>query len=138
MANLPSGLHKSVDDDEPLARFLTQSSHYTSNGVKASAFLPNPKDGETSVFRHGAEPLAELWQLATSEALGGRVLHGAGIVPTSRVRVIGLEVVSSEPPQLHAIICGWEWSDTDPERARAQRKEKALKIASAAQLLLAK
>lgn len=136
MATLPSGLPEHVADDEPLARFLTQSSHYSSVGVKASAFLPNPKDGETSVFRHGAGPAEGLWRLAESEVLGDRALHGVGIVQTSIVRMAGLEVASSEPPQLHAVIRGWEWSELDPVRARAQRKEKALKLASAAHLLL--
>jgi hypothetical protein len=52
---LPSGLLEEIDDDEDLARFLVQSSHFSTTSVKPSAFLPSPKDGETSVSRHGRE-----------------------------------------------------------------------------------
>jgi hypothetical protein len=56
MRMLPSGLSEAIEDDENLARFLTSSSQFNAVMVKPSAFLPNPTDGETSVFRHGSEP----------------------------------------------------------------------------------
>jgi hypothetical protein len=45
---LPSGLPEQIQDEEDLARFLVQSSQFTTTSVKPSAFLPNPKDRETS------------------------------------------------------------------------------------------
>jgi hypothetical protein len=67
MATLPSGLEEIAADDEDLARYLTSSSQFNAIMVKPAAFLPNPKDHETSVFRHGSEPRDRLWAtLATN------------------------------------------------------------------------
>ena len=67
---LPSGLPEHIDDDEDLARFLVQSNQFNSTSVKPSAFLPNRQDLETSVSRHGREPLARLWELGLAAAGG--------------------------------------------------------------------
>ena len=78
---LPSGLPEKVADDEPLARFLTSSGQFNQSGVKPSAFLPNPKDGKTSVFRHEAEPQAALMAIANEHIGSNRRVHGAGNFP---------------------------------------------------------
>jgi hypothetical protein len=128
---LPSGLREWVDDDEDLARFLVQSSHFNSTSVKPSAFLPSPKDRETSVSRHGPEPLERLWACGLVAA-GGRGLYGAAIVKTASVRAAQLEVSPDEPPERHAVIRGWPWHESDPELQKAQQKQRALLLASAA------
>ena len=132
---LPSGLPELIAGEEDLARFLTSSSQFNSIMVKPAAFLPNPHDGETSAFRHGAEPRNELWQIAHESAIGDRTLHGAAIVRASDVRLSLLEAVSSEPPPRHAVIVGWPWYADDPEMQRAHQKERAAKIASSAILV---
>ena len=138
MPTLPSGLAEAVDDEEDLARFLTSSSLFNAVMVKPAAFMPNPRDGETSVFRHGGEPRDSLWQLARDHAIGERTLHGAAIVRTRRVREVGLlDVVSSEPPPRHANIRGWVWSADDPDMGKAERKEQAARIAQHAELVRA-
>ena len=53
MATLPSGLPEAIAPDEDIARFLTQSSQFNSVMAKPAAFLPNPKDKESSVSRDG-------------------------------------------------------------------------------------
>ncbi len=131
MATLPSGLPDIVADDEDLARFLTQSSHFNKIMAKPAAFLPNPKDCETSVSRHGREPLDRLWEIGVAAA-GTRNLHGASIFKARVVRMAKLEVLASEPPPHHAVICGWPWIENDPELQKAQQKELAAVIASAA------
>jgi hypothetical protein len=131
MSQLPSGLSEKVDDEEDLARFLTQRSHYNSSGVKPSAFMPSPKDCSTSVSRHGREPVDDLIELG-KVAAGDRSLYGAVIIKTAEVRNAALDVVSSEPPNLHALIQGWVWNDKDPELQKAQQKERALLLASVA------
>ncbi len=136
MPNLPSGLPEFVSDDEDLARFLTSSSQFNSIMVKPSAFLPNPKDGETSVFRHGAEPRDELWKIGLELAAGDRMLHGAAIVKARRVRAAHLDVTPSEPPPRHAVIIRWPWLDDDPDMQRAYQKERAALLAQAADLIL--
>ena len=72
---LPSGLPEQVADEEDLARFLTQSSQFSAVMAKPAAFLPNPKDRETSVSRHGRAPLEALWSLGLVAA-GTRPLRG--------------------------------------------------------------
>lgn len=135
MATLPSGLSEAIDREEDLARFLLSSGQFNAQMAKPSAFLPNPNDGKTSVFRHGSEPRDALWQLAREYLVGSRTLHGAAIVKALRVRDAGLDVVASEPPPRHADIVGWPSSTTDPDMAKAERKEKALLIAHQAELV---
>lgn len=130
--NLPSGLPEQVDGKEDLARFLTSSNHYNSSGVKPTAFLPNPKNGETSVFRHGAEPLDSLRAIAQKEVGTDRNIHGAAIVQASVVTSIRLEVRAKEPPLRHADIVGWPWNHEDPLWGKAERKELAARIAQKA------
>lgn len=131
MATLPSGLPDVVAEDEDLARFLTQSNQFNSTMAKPAAFLPRPTDHETSVSRHGREPASRLWQLGVAAA-GERSLYGAVIFKANNVRNIGLELTADEPPDFHAAIRRWPWIANDPELQRAQRKELANLLASAA------
>jgi len=131
MEILPTGLPDRVEDDEDLARFLTQGSQFNALMAKPAAFLPNPKDGESSVFRHGREPIQRLWEIGR-EAAGTRTLYGASIVKARVVREVHLEVLPDEPPPRHAVIRGWPWMTDDPEMQKAAQKEKAAVIASSA------
>jgi len=135
MVALPSGLPEAVGDGEDLARFLFSSSHYTSVMAKPAAFLPNPKDRETSVFRQGREFPEEIWRIGSEHAPQDRTLYGAAVLTARSVRAAVLEVVASEPPARHAAIVGWPWHD-DPELKKAQQKERAILLAQAAELLL--
>jgi hypothetical protein len=128
---LQSGLAEVVADEEDLARFLTQSSHFTAEIVKHSALLPSPKSKETSVSRHGRTPLDSLWALGR-EAAGSRHLYGAAIFKAAAVRAATLGVEPREPPPRHAVILAWPWTESDPDLQRAKRKELAILIASAA------
>jgi hypothetical protein len=133
VAVLPSGVPEVVEDEENLARFLTSSSQFSIVIVKPAAFLP--KEGGTSVFRHGGEPRGALWQLTRDYAIGDRTLHGAAIFKARRVRAAVLDVVGNEPPHRHANIVGWPWSASDPGLGKAGRKERAALIAQYAELL---
>lgn len=130
--SLSSGLPERVSDDEDLARFLTSSGHYNATVVKPSAFMPNPRNGETSVFRHGAEPMEALKSIAQTEVGAERRIHGAAIVKASVVREASLEVRAKEPPPRHADLVGWKWSIEDPEFGKAEQKELAAVIAQKA------
>jgi hypothetical protein len=134
MGTLPSGLADLVTDEEDLARFLTSSSQFKSLVVKPSALLPSPKDRETSVFRHGAEPRESLWRLGREHAARDRNLHGVAIFKARHVRAVELEVTATEPPPRHASIVGWPWTD-DPDLQKAAQKELAARIAQQAELL---
>jgi len=128
---LPSGLPESVSDDEDLSRFLVHRSQFSEKLAKPSAFMPNPKDRETSVYRHGREPVEKLRHLGMAAA-GDRTLYGAAIFPAKVVRKVGLEIAASEPPLRHAAIRGWPWRDDDPLEGKAKQKSIAIDIASAA------
>ena len=128
---LPSGLAEVVDDEEDLARFLTQSNHFNTEVVKPAALLPSPKTRETSVFRHGPSPLSILWAIGL-EAVGTRPLYGAAIFKAAVVRAALLTVEPKEPPPRHAVILEWPWMESDPDLQKAKRKELAILIVSAA------
>lgn len=131
---LPSGLADIVDDEEDLARFLTSSSQFSAAGVKPSALLPNPRDSETSVFRHGRNPSESLWLIGAEYVAGARTLYGAAIFKAAHVRSALLDVVAGEPPPRHSNIVGWP-SQIDPEMQKAERKERAILIAQHAELV---
>jgi hypothetical protein len=126
---LPSGLPEHVGCDEDVARFLTSSGHYNASAVKPAAFMPNPRNGETSVFRHGAEPMDDLKAIARTEVGMQRRIHGAAVVKAGVIREAALEVRACEPPPRHADIVGWPWNEEDPDFGKAERKELAALIA---------
>lgn len=134
MVQLLSGLPENVSDDEDLARFLTVSGHFNTIGIRHIAFMPNPKDGETSVFRHAAKPAKELWRIGDANIVNG-TLHGAAIIKAKDVRVNELTVLSDEPPLRHAAIQNWPM-DNDPDLRKAHQKELALRLANAAVKIL--
>jgi hypothetical protein len=129
---LPSGLPEHVADAEDLARFLTSSGHYNASAVKPAAFMPNPQNGETSVFRHGPEPMEDLKLIAQAAVGVGRKIHGAAIVKAIDVREATLDIQACEPPPRHADIVGWEWLQQDPDFGKAKQKEIAALIAQKA------
>lgn len=126
MPNLPSGLPEYISDDEDLARFLTTSRWFNSIAIKPAAFLPY--NGETSVSRHGAKPIGELWKIADEQNL--KNVHGAALFKAQNVRDAGLDVYSDEPPPLHAAIRNWPMN-SDPCLQKAQQLELALKLVAA-------
>lgn len=98
---------------------------------------PNPKNGETSVFRHGGKPLEELKTIAQAEVGAVRRTHSAAIVQGSVIREAKLEVRAKEPPPpRHADIVGWPWSKDDPDFGKAEQKGLAALIAQNAGSLL--
>lgn len=132
---LPSGLPERVADTEPLARFLTSSGHFNATSVRPTAFLPNPRDGKTSVFRHGLEPRENLENIGRTEVTQDRSLYGAGIIAASEIRAVELEIEACEPPNRHADITAWPWLADDPGFGKSQRKVIALALAQKATLV---
>lgn len=134
MAPLPSGLPELVASEEDLSRFLTQSNQFNALMAKPSAFLPNPKYRNTSVFRCGNHPdrLSHIWQTTTN---GERSLKAVAICKTVVVRDAGLDVLAKEPPDAHANIEGWPWLENDPELHKAKRLELAATLARCAELV---
>jgi hypothetical protein len=134
MPTLPSGLSDQVADGEDIVRFLTSSSHYKRDCVKPRAFLPEPEKQETSVSRHGCEPVGRLHQIGLVAA-GERTLHGAAFLTAQHIRTCALAVEADEPPDFHAAIRRWP-DDADPLLQKAKQMERATELAAAAQLYL--
>lgn len=130
MIELASGLPEDVSGDESLARFVMSSRHYNSQGVKFEAFLPNPKNGETSVFRYTeeADDAVRAQGLAIANSRN-RQVHGMSLVRAQIVFEVELAVIGFEPPPRHANITGWPTSPTDKSVQKAQQKERAMVIA---------
>ena len=129
---LPSGLPDHVDDAEEIARLISFSNQVAASGcIKPSAFMPNPKTMDKSVFRYGATNLPAIWQAAKTH-LPSSPIHGVAICLAKSVREAQLEVDASEPPDRHANIVNWPCLGTDPEADKAIWKERALVIASKA------
>lgn len=135
MVRLPSGLPESVGDTEDLARFLTSARQFNAKGAMPSAYLPSPVHRNTSVFRHGKDPLAGLLQIWEENSDGKRNLHAIAICKARDVRAAKLDVIAKEPPPRHANIEGWLWSDADPDMAKAAQKEMAAVIAQEADVI---
>jgi hypothetical protein len=131
---MPSGLPEQIGDNEDIARFLTQSSHFTSASAKPSAFLPTPREQETSVSRHGKDPADRLKALG-GLAAGGRSLYGAALLKALDIRKTSLSLLSDEPPDFHAVIHNWP-IDNDPALQKAKQKEIALQLVSSSELFL--
>lgn len=141
MSMLPSGLPGHVGDAEDLSRFLTSSNDFVeSKGiVRPKVFLPNPKNLETSVFRHGADPVGNLWQIAATEIPPERTVYGAGIVKAETIRRADLEVIADEAPPSgprHANIVRWPAVPNDPEEQKSIWKDRANVIAKETVLVL--
>lgn len=134
---LNSGLPEKVDDSETIVRFLTQSNHFSreKNAVKPSAFMPANDPVETSVFRIDATE-GVIQAAFASSGIGHGRLYGAAHLVVSEIRGIGLDVVSSEPPNRHAAIVQWPNNLQDADEEKARRKDLANKLASKAALTL--
>lgn len=107
--------------------------------LKPAAFLPNPRTNplETSVFRHGKEPAADLWQIAKAH-IPSRSPKGVGILKAHEVRKAELDILADEKPPngpRHANIVGWEMDGSDPKLNKADWKIRACIFASKAKLL---
>ena len=131
---LASGLPDDFADREPLARFLTSSSHFNAIAVKPAAFMPN-RARETSVFRHERDPVEGLRLIAEKNLAVSCSCYGAAICEASAVRKVGLEISASEPPARHANIVGWPAIENDPVAQKSKDKELAASVASASALV---
>jgi hypothetical protein len=135
LQTLESGLPIEIDNAELLVRFLFSDNEFNTFGAKANAFMPNPKNNQTSVFRHAYQPIPKLREIGKNvSSLRATSIKSVAIVSASVVRLVGLTVNAFEPPALHANIENWPMLQSDPETERAQRKSLALRLAQHAKV----
>jgi hypothetical protein len=100
-----------IDTAETLARFILQRNWFrpSDNTVRHAAFMPNPRNGETSVFRIAGMNDQDVWQIGDCEvaARRGKPLLGRADILTLNVMAKDLQIIPNEPPPRHANIVGW-------------------------------
>ena len=110
---------EAITPAEILSRFIMQTNWYrpSDNCARYAAFMPNPKNRETSVYRISGISDKEIWEIGDREVgeNRGKPILGRADVGASFVIKKGLNVVPSEPPVRHANIVGW------PEEKSEQR-----------------
>jgi hypothetical protein len=100
-----------IETAETLARFILQRNWIrpSDNTVKHAAFMPNPHNGETSVFRIAGLNDQDVWQIGDREVAARRdkPLLGRADIHAFNVVSKELHIVPNEPPPRHANIVGW-------------------------------
>jgi hypothetical protein len=130
-----------IQRDEPLARFIFSRRHFspTKKVVKAPAFIPNPDDLQTSVFRIyelGEQQIRDIGEGVGRIQSPPRSPRARGEIEVNAVLNVGvnvgvgLHVIPDEPPPRHAEITGW------PRDDKPQQLEIAKLLAAAALLVL--
>lgn len=123
----------SVENDELLARYVTQSGQFrrSDRTVKQDLFMPHPRQ-ELSVTRHLEATEAEIWRVGTDVAAAmQRKLYGRSDIQAVHCNTNDLQVVAKPlagNPN-HADIEGWPASKED-------KKVIALKLAASASQLI--
>lgn len=116
-----------VDENEILARFIYHHDYFRQDGsIRPSAFEPNCKTNDVSVFRHSgfSDPENDLSRIGEEGARNrGCNYHGRADIKAEYVYQQRLDVVPTQEPENHANIVGW------PEE-KNERKSIALELAA--------
>ncbi len=115
-----------VHENEPIARYIFSKSHISRSigKPKAAAYLPNPKNQETSVFRTMHLKLQDVFDIGNSVGKKrNQSLKGWGSIVSKDVLKTGLNITPEIKSHIrHANIIDW------PEK-KSEQKLLALKIA---------
>ncbi len=127
-----------INPSETLSRFILQKQHWykevnpqTKSLVKYAVFMPNPNNGETSVFRTSDISDDEIWDIGDCEVSvkRGKPVLGRADIISNIVISRDLVITPIEPPERHANITGW------PDE-RSKQRLMALELAAEASLYL--
>jgi hypothetical protein len=109
------------------ARFILDSGHLSSRGVRHQAFLPRKSSTSISVFDVVALSEPEIWNLG-DEVVGkprNKVTRARADIEKEGFLSVGLTVVSSPAPHpRHYDVCGWP-----PHEQKDLRKDIAQDLA---------
>lgn len=131
-----------INNSEVLCRYIFSKSHYSSknNITKYGAFMPDPKNGESSVFRINFPPFIKpqskkVWDIGINfvARLRGKQLKARADFPARFIREESELKAVSEPYShyLHANLVGW--ADDKPDQMG-----RALELVDQAQLHILK
>ena len=114
-------------NSETLTRYIYFSKYIKSsnNTVKYTAFLPSPKDNQTSVFRVSGLSEIEIWNIAYCDVTPkqANILKGRADINSDDVINNSLKLIPKEPPYRHANIDGWT-GDKSKHKLIAKELEK--------------
>lgn len=100
-----------IAPSDNLSRFILQSNfiRQSDETVKPAAFLPNPRNGETSVFLTTDLSEENIWEIGDREIADkrGKAVRGRADIRAQTAFETDLHVNLSEPPPRHANIIGW-------------------------------
>src|SRR4030042_2853744 len=105
-------LPATINSDESLARYLTQSNQYSLStcSVKPKAFEP-PPNLCLSVFRIDGLAIEDVWQIGQEQVINRMVqdrnLYGMADIKAEKVRDLNLSIDADNNPPRHASIVGW-------------------------------
>lgn len=101
------------DNLDVVARYVYYKSHIRSSNktVKYAAFLPNPKDNKTSVYRVSGLSEDKIWDIAACHVSQNQEnpLQGRADLNVSDIVKSKLSVIPNEPPYRHADITDWHY-----------------------------
>lgn len=123
---------KTISPDEILSRYIFNKKYFSieKNIVRYNTFMPNPKNGETSVFRTSELDDDKIWDIGkVLEKLRDKTNIGRTDIIASVVLSKNLEIIPSEPPPLHADIKNWP-------NEKSEQKLIAMELAQESKLFL--
>lgn len=116
---------------EELTRFIYFSKYIRSSNktVKYSAFLPSPKDNQTSVFRISNISESQIWNIANCDVTPNQshTLKARADIHSDDVVSRQLNLIPREPPYRHANISDWP-NDGSKKKLIAKELEKKAKL----------
>jgi len=127
-------LASTVNSNESLARYLTQSNHFSTatHSVKPKAFDP-PPNLRLSVFRIDNLAIEDVWQIGQEHVINimpqPRNLYGYADIKADKAQDLNLDIDADNNPPRHASIVGW------PED-KSERKLIAQELAANSKLIL--
>jgi hypothetical protein len=115
---------------EILTRFIYFSKFIRSsnNTVRYAAFLPSPKDNQTSVFRVSGLSEGQIWNIADCDVTPTQTntIKGRADINSDDLVNSKLEVIPKEPPYRHANISGWPDDKTERKLMAIELARKAI------------
>lgn len=98
-----------ITEDENISRLIFSSRHLKNGMIKPAAFLPNPKDNKTSVFRKSLMTSEEYKQIKLMVSkLRQQRLKGAGVILAGDITSSSVDLQPEESEfKWHADIVSW-------------------------------
>ncbi len=117
-------------NSETLTRYIYFSKYIrnSNNTVKYTAFLPSPKDNQTSVFRVSGLSKIEIWNIAYCDVTPNQnnTIKGRADVNSDDLSSNQLKFFPKEPPYRHANISCWTHEKSKNKLIAKELEKKAI------------